>query len=356
MIIFSPGPSNISERVRAALTLPDICHRDEEFRTLLHDIRAAILDLAGVRSPEFRSVVFTGSGSVAIESAVAAARPLGRMLVVSNGAYGERASAMGRYHGVEVVEWQLEWGQEVDPEQLATQIDETRPRSVYIVHHETSTGRLNDLATLAPVIKRRDCLLLVDGISSLGGEPLDVGSWGIDALMGSANKCLRGIPGVSFLVASQAFLDVAGQQRAAHYGNLWSHLEAEEVGETPYTPALQAFFALREALSEVIEEGVDQRIRHYRELSQHMMTGLRDLGLELVLPPEAYGHTLLSYDLPDGFDFVRLHDSLKRKGYVIYDAQGSLKGKVFRLGLVGHFGMSEVDGFLAALTQVLRKG
>lgn len=355
MIIFSPGPSNISERVRRALLAPDVCHRDEEFTSLLAGVRQGILDVAGVgASDSHAAVVLGGSGSVAIESVVAAARPFGRMLVVSNGPYGERASAMARYHGVDVHDLALGWGEAIAPDRVDEALATSGAASLYLVHHETATGRLNDLGTIAAVGKARGCLVLADTVSSIAGETIDVAGWRLDALIGSANKCIRGVPGAAFVIASRPFLDGAQRQRAAHYSNLATHVAAEDRGDTPFTPPVQVMYAFHEALRETLDEGVPARIAHYAALMQLVQRRLLGMGLRFLLDATAYGSTLLSCHLPAGHGYASLHRAMKERGYVIYAAQGALKERAFRLGLIGHFGTAEVTGFLDALEEFLR--
>jgi 2-aminoethylphosphonate-pyruvate transaminase len=355
MIIFSPGPSNISARVRNALLAPDICHRDEEFTALLTAVRSKLLLIAGLSSDSgHAAVVLGGSGSVAIESMVAATRPFGRLLVAANGPYGERAAAMGRYHGVDVHELRLGWGDVITTDGLEAAITEAKANVVYLVHHETATGRLNDLASLAAVAKRRGCRVVVDTVSSIAGEALDIAGWGLDAVIGSSNKCLRGVPGAAFVIASDEFLIGAAAQRGAHYSNLASHHAAEVRGETPFTPPVHAMFALHEALDETLEEGVANRIAHYASVMHVLRRGLAEIGIGFLLEESAYGHTLISCHLPSGHSFSALHRAMKDKGYVIYAAQGPLAPTAFRLGIVGHFGIPEVRGFLDALGVHLR--
>src|SRR6185312_2007158 len=169
VIIFSPGPSNISERVRRALLAPDICHRDSEFTELLRSVRERILRVAGVTSPAYETVVYTGSGSVAIESVAAATKVFGPMLVVSNGPYGERAAAMARYHGGDVHEWKLAWGEAIDTAKLDAELVRSGARTLYVVHHETATGRLNPLRAIAACGKARGCMVVTDAVSSIAG-------------------------------------------------------------------------------------------------------------------------------------------------------------------------------------------
>jgi 2-aminoethylphosphonate-pyruvate transaminase len=356
MIIFSPGPSNISERVRQALLHPDIGHRDTEFTELLREVRTQLLTVAGLTTgAPYSAVVLGGSGSVAIESVVAAARPAGRLFVIANGPYGERAAAMAQYHGVDVELWSLPWGAAIPLDALEQQLARVRPGAVYCVHHETATGRLNPLREIAAAAKAVGAFMLADTVSSIAGEALDIAGWQLDAVIGSSNKCLRGVPGAAFVIASAAFMELAAAQRGAHYSNLAEHATAEDRGETPFTPPVHALFALREALAETLDEGVAARCAHFAALAEQTLDGLAALGLPLLLPREAYGHTLVSSTLPSQWSYPALHAALKREGFSIYAAQGALKAHAFRLGLIGHFGQAEVAALFAAMSRVLRR-
>ena len=356
MIIFSPGPSNISERVRHAMLAPDIGHRESEFGKVIAAIRSDIRRVVGLSPAAAHSVVLLGgSGSVAIESIVAAARPLGRLLVIANGPYGERAAAMAQHHGVDVDEWRLAWGEEIRLDALDTRLAGGRHGAVYVVHHETATGRLNPLREIAAAAKRNGALILADTVSSIVGEPIDIEGWQLDAVIGSANKCLRGVPGAAFVVASPAFRAAAAAQRAQHYSNLDLHASAQDAGEFPFTPPLHSLFALREALAETLDEGVQARQAHYAELMRLTLDGLGALGVETLLPRAAYGRTLVASHLPRGFTYEALHAPLKKAGFCIYAAQGPLKATAFRLGLIGHFGSDAVEGLLREMKAVLAR-
>lgn len=356
MILFSPGPSNISERVRNSLLAPDIGHREPEFGALLNDVRTGIRDVCGLTAnTSYNVVLLGGSGSVAIESIVAAAKPLGKLLVIANGPYGERAAAMARHHGTEVDEWRLKWGEAISLDALEAKLTGGGYGAVYVVHHETATGRLNPLQGIAECAKWHGALMLTDTISSIVGEPIDIMKWQLDAVIGSANKCIRGIPGAAFVVASPAFRSAANAQLSSHYSNLALNGNAQANGEFPFTPPVHAMFALREALHETLDEGVVVRQTHYSALMQRLMSGLSDLGIQMLLPKDAYGRTLVSCHLPNGFTYDELHAPLKRAGFCIYAAQGALKHSAFRLGIIGHFGMDAIDGLLSEMRVVLKR-
>ena len=356
MILFSPGPSNISERVRRALLAPDIGHREPEFGALMNDVRNGLRAVSGLPTDSSHAVVLLGgSGSVGIESVVAASKPLGRMLVIANGPYGERASAMAKHHRVDVEDWRLGWGDAIPLDGLDAKLAAAKYGAVYVVHHETATGRLNPLRDVAQVAKRRGAMILADTISSIVGEPIDIIGWQLDAVIGSANKCLRGVPGAAFVIASAEFRKAAAAQKGQHYSNFELHAAAQESGEFPFTPPVHAMFALREAIAETIEEGVGARQAHYADLMRRTLDSLEKVGVATLLERSAYGRTLVAAHLPKGWTYDALHGPLKAKGYCIYAAQGAFKPTAFRIGLIGHFGVDAVDGLFREMRKLLKK-
>jgi 2-aminoethylphosphonate-pyruvate transaminase len=354
-IIFSPGPANISERVRNALTLPDICHRDDEFTNLLDDVKSLITKALKI-DDSYDIVLFSGSGTLAIESLLTCLTGWEKtLLVISNGVYGERAAEIARTYGIKVKELKLEWGTLPDLAEIEEVIKNPEIGGIYLIHHETTTGLLNPLKEISLSAKKYNKLVLVDTISSIAGEHIDF-EWGLDGALGTANKCFRGVPGVSFAVASKDFVAIAEKRnRRSYYSDLITHLERERKGETPFTPPVHSLFAFREALREILEEGVENRIAHYKNISKLLRAGLKDLGLKLYLPEERYSNTMTSVYLPLGFSYEELHDLLKEKGVVIYNAQGFLCEKVFMLGVVGLITELDIENFLEALGGVIEE-
>lgn len=350
MIIFSPGPANISEKVRKALTLPDISHRGEEFASILDECRKNLLKICGAEK-RYKSVVFTGSGTAAIEASITAIKGItDQLFVISNGHYGERASEIGRYAGLKVKEVKFPSTALPDLKTIKKELERYDGRFVYVVHHETTTGLLNPLREIAALCKRYGKTLLVDGVSSIAGEELDLQGWEIGLVIGSANKCIRGIPGLSFVILRKSLLkDLSRSKRCGYYLNLVKHHEAEEAGQTPFTPAVQAFYGLREALRELLKEGVDNRIQKYKETSAFLRKRLRAAGYKPLIDDSISSNTMTSVILPPGADYETLYGICKDKGFVIYNAIGNLRGKTFRVGTVGIITKRDITGFLEVL-------
>ncbi len=197
MILLNPGPVNVSERVRQALVRPDVCHRESEFTELLYGIQAKLLKLfvPGAEA-EYAAVVLTGSGTAAVESAVMSALPHGkRMLVLNNGVYGERISQMVGLYRLGVSELKYDWTTRPDPERLRLALRQhPEAHAVAMVHHETTTGLINPVKEIADVVDSQNRVFILDAVSALAGEPLDIAGLSYLYAGGHGRKMHSGIP------------------------------------------------------------------------------------------------------------------------------------------------------------------
>lgn len=357
MILLNPGPVNVSERVRKALHRPDICHREPEFSALLQGIRQKLLKafVPGAES-EYAAVVLSGSGTAAVESAVLSSLPAGkRILVINNGVYGERISSMVGVHRLGVPELKLDWGTRPDPDSVRLALRRHPDvHAVAMVHHETTTGLINPVNEIADVVDSQNRVIVVDSVSGLAGEPLDIAGSHLSLVAGTAGKCIQGFPGASFVLVRRAFLErMKSYPKRSWYLHLPHYYEDEEKGSIPFTPAVQVYYAFDEALNELLEEGVMNRIQRYRKAAALIRQRLRDLGLKPLLPPELQSNTITAYHLPPGLSYPTLHDRLKEQGYVIYAGQGQLESKIFRVANMGALTEKDIEGFLTAFQQVL---
>ncbi|HET6371351.1 MAG TPA: alanine--glyoxylate aminotransferase family protein [Nitrospiria bacterium] len=356
MILLNPGPVNVSPRVQQALLRGDICHREEEFSALLRRIRERLISIFG--GPGYTSVVLTGSGTAALEAAVVSSLPEGKkLLVIKNGVYGERIAAMARAHRLPVVEFSSQWTERPETTRLADLLKKEREVAVVaMVHHETTTGLINPVRAVGKICREKGKLFLVDSISGLGGEEIDPLEEGIDLCVGTANKCVQGLPGISFVLArTDRMREMAGHPERSLYLHLPRYYEEQELGSIPYTPSVQICYALDEALQELLEEGVARRIRRYRQASGLLRKGFSELGLTFLLPEALRSNTITALRLPEGRTYADLHDQLKKRGYVIYAGQGDLSREIFRVANMGHLPLSAFEGFLVSLSEILKK-
>ncbi|HWT91882.1 MAG TPA: aminotransferase class V-fold PLP-dependent enzyme [Solirubrobacteraceae bacterium] len=346
-VLLNPGPVLVDERVRAALTHPDVCHREPEVTGLLHATRRKVTALAG-GGDGHASVVLTGSGTAALEAAIASVvPPTGKLLVLDNGTYGTRLGDIAEANGVPHERAIRPWHEPLDAAALDRRLAaDATITHVAAVHHETSSGMLNPVAELGAVTRRHGRELIVDAISSLGSEPLDVARDGVDWCVGTANKCLEGLPGVSFVTGTRdGFAALAGVPRRSLYLDLHGHFAAQERGAPLFTPAVQVLYAFDQALALALAEGVDARHRRHGGLNRRLRAALADRGCTPVLPEAVNASTVTVAELPPGVAYPALHDAVKAAGYTIYAAP--LDG-VFRVATMGQLTEPHIDGFLAA--------
>lgn len=360
MLLLNPGPVTISARVRRSMLAPDLCHRESEFFDLQDEARRRLLAVYGIDPADWCAVLITASGTGAVESMVSTLVPHdGRVLVAENGVYGERIAQICARYRIEHERMTGDWMEALDLAGIARRLSRAphdgggRFTHVAAVHHETTTGRLNDLRALGDLCRQHGVKLLVDAVSSFGAEPLDFADDGLAAVAATANKCLHGVPGVAFVIVRRRALERAASR--TYYLDLARSAAAQERRDTPFTPAVQAHYALVEALREHAEQG-GWRSRHdrYAALAGQVRAGLGKLGIAPVLPPEESSVVLSSYRVPASSSYARLHDGLKAQGFVIYAGQGNLAEKLFRISTMGDVSAADIDRLLACCGGLLR--
>ncbi|WP_017233751.1 2-aminoethylphosphonate aminotransferase [Pandoraea sp. B-6] len=357
MLLLNPGPVTLTERVRKSLLQPDLCHREPEFFDLQDEARARLAAVYGLDPAVWTPVLMTGSGTAAVESMTAGLVPEGgRLLIVENGVYGERISQIAKQYRIDHDVIHFEWMQAPDLAQIVDKLDTAGDRPythLSIIHHETTTGRLNDLTGLAGACRERGIGLLVDGVSSFAAEALDFNDAGIVAVAATANKCVHGVPGVSFVMVRKDALAKAASR--TYYLDIARLAKLQAERNTPFTPSVHAYYALVEALRELNDAGGWQaRHAHYGALAEQVRAGLAALGIDGALPPGESSVVLRAYKLPTGVDYPRLHDWLKADGFVIYAGQGGLSKELFRISTMGNLTTADIDRLLASFARLVK--
>jgi 2-aminoethylphosphonate-pyruvate transaminase len=355
-VLLNPGPALTTERVKRAAGVVDLCHREPEFTGLEAAVRRKLLAVAG-DPPGWQVAFISGSGTAADELALTAAvRPGRRVLVVRNGVYGDRFWAIAERAGIDRVAVEAPWTEPIDPDAVAAALAaHSDVDAVAVVHHETTTGLLNPVREIAGVAHEAGALVVLDAVSSFGVEELDPAGWGIDLLACSSNKCLSGLPGTAFVLASPDGADRAlDVPPRSVYLDLPAYLRSASSGSVPFTPAIPALAALDAALDELLEEGFEPRAARYRYRCDVLDEELGRLGLEQLVAPEHRSRTVRSLRLPGGIDYPQLHDRLKRDGYVIYAGQGPLAPEIFRVCCMGALEPEALVGFGARLEAALQ--
>ena len=356
MLLLNPGPVTLSERVRRSLLQPDLCHRESEFFDLQDEARTRLLGTYGLAPATWAAVLMTASGTAAVESMVAALVPKqGRLLIAENGVYGERIAQICEQYAIDHERLVGDWMQPIDTAAIAARLSDGEGRFTHlaVVHHETTTGRLNDLGELCAVCRKFAVGLLVDAVSSFGAEAIEFDDPALIAVAATANKCLHGVPGAAFVIARRTALESATSR--TYYLDLKRLMRLQEARNTPFTPAVHVYYALVEALREFEEEGGRAaRYQRYSRLAERVRVGLDDLGVKAVIAPGQSSVVLRSYSLPPNVTYANLHDALKARGFVIYAGQGGLAKSLFRISTLGHLTDADIERLISSFAESLR--
>ncbi|MDR7555171.1 MAG: 2-aminoethylphosphonate--pyruvate transaminase [Armatimonadota bacterium] len=355
-ILLTPGPLTTSRTVREAM-LRDWGSRDPAFAAMTARVRRRLVALAG-GAETHEAVLLQGSGTFGVEAMLGTFVPRdGKVLILVNGAYGHRMAqicrTIGRAHTV------LEWDEDqpVDPAATAAALTaDAGITHVAVVYSETTSGIVNPLPAVADVVAAAGRRLLVDAMSAFGALPCDAQALGYEALVASANKCLEGVPGVTFVIAARRALTAAAGRAhsvALDLADQWAFMD--RTGQWRFTPPTHVLAALDRALDEhAAEGGVAGRAARYRRNCQVLVEGMRALGFRPLLPDHLQGPIIVTFHTPPDprFDFQTFYTRLAQRGYLIYPGKLT-RIDSFRIGCIGRIDERHVRGALAAIRAVL---
>lgn len=349
-ILLNPGPVTLSDRVRAAMMKPDLCHREKEFSALCLEILAMISEVyPGAK--DFKPVMLTGSGTSAVEAMLQSfASPAKKTLIVANGVYGERMATMLTKQGKPFELIKGDWVKGIDLEAAENMLkkDASSFSAIATVHHETTTGRLNDFRPLAQLGAKFGIPLMVDAVSSFAAEDMDFHN--LLAVAATGNKCLHSIPAISFVLAKKDLLDSGKSEARSLYLDLFEYYKVQKNGFSPFTQSVQGVYALHEALKEFFDLG-GQKARKalYEKRRDAVLNLLESIKVQTLIPRETFSSYLTSFLVPQGKSYDALHDALKDAGYTIYAGQGNFSGQIFRIATMGDIRQNEMDDLLNLL-------
>lgn len=361
-VLMGPGPSDVPARVLAAMARPTIGHLDPAFVGFMDELKTLLQRTFRTDNPLTMPV--SGPGTAGMESCVVnLVEPGDRVLVCVNGAFGGRLKEMVLRCGGEPVVVEDEWGRAVTPEKVDDALGANPDIGlVAFVHAETSTGALSDARLLAEIARRHDALSLVDAVTSLGGSPLEVDAWGIDAVYSGTQKCLSCAPGLSPITVGPRAVERIERRRTpvqSWFMDLTLVMGYWGSGKRAYhhTAPINALYGLHEALLILHEEGLETAWRRHRRNHEALRAGLEVLGLALLVPEAERIPQLNAVLVPDGVDEARVRGRLlEEHDLEIGAGLGALAGKIWRIGLMGHSSRREnIERCLLALGSVLRE-
>ncbi len=353
-ILLNPGPVSLSEAVRKAAVSADLCHREPEFFELQARVRNELLGVYGCDGERWAAVLLGGSGTAALEAMLTSLPGRqARLLVIENGVYGERIGRVAQIHGIDHQTVKFGWTGAIDFGRVGEALSSGTFTHLAAVHHETTTGRLNDVAHLARLCEQHGVQLLLDAVSSFGAEAIPFDSPALVGCAATANKCLHGIPGLCLVIVRRSALFENAEAPRSLYLDLSSWLAKQDQDSTPFTPPVNAVLALDKALQELRESGGWQRRQaRYLELAGRVRRALVAHGVETLLPEAESSSALVSYRIPAGMTYAAIHDGLKQWGFVIYAGQGALAQELFRISTMGDITDYDMERLMAAIDSV----
>ena len=342
-ILLGPGPTNIDERVRRALSEQTISHLDPDFFNILDNISDLLREVFQTKNKITFAV--SGTGSAGMEMAMAnVLEKEDKILVLKNGVFGERMSDVASRYGASVIEMSVDWGQTFDQEKVVEKIKSIKNlKAVSIVHAETSTGALQGLSYIGNYLKTTDVIFIVDTVTSLSGIDVKTDDWSIDVCYSGTQKCLSVPPGLSPITFSNKALSKI-QQRTTKIASWYLDLTmlinywgSERVYH--HTAPINMLYALNEGLSICHEEGLDRRFARHKENGDYFDSKLEEMGIKPFIDKTKYSSLpmLKSIFIPDGIDDSSFRQNLLLKHNIeIGSGLGPTKGKIWRIGVMGH--------------------
>lgn len=360
-ILLGPGPSNVHPRVLKAMSTPLVGHLDPEFLRLMEETKALLRFVFQTKNA--LTLPISGTGSAGMEAClVNLVEPDDEVIVGVNGVFGTRMVDIVERCGAKPIKVETEWGRVFSPDQIQDALKQCRrPKLVALVHAETSTGAWQPLEEISSLVHNAGALFVVDTVTSLGGCPVKIDEWKIDASYSGTQKCLSCPPGLSPVTFGQAALNVLRKRKTkvqSWYLDL-TMIEKYWGEERVYhhTAPISMNYALREALRLVQEEGLEARFRRHERNHKALAAGLAAMGLPLAAQEGHRLWTLNSVTIPAGVDDAAVrHQLLEDYNIEIGAGLGPLRGKIWRIGLMGDSSSrSNVLLVLSALEEILRK-
>lgn len=353
-LLLTPGPLSTTKTVKAAM-LRDWCTWDDDYNNIVQEIRAELLHLAELNTKDYTSVLMQGSGTFAVESVIGTVIPEnGKLLVLANGAYGQRIATIANYLKIPVEIYDSGELNRHDNQQVETILKNDESIShVALVHCETTTGMLNDIENIGNLVKKLGRTYIVDAMSSFGGIPIEIDKIDIDFIISSANKCIQGVPGFGFVIAKRNEMEKCkGRARSLSLDlyDQWKTME-DNNGKWRFTSPTHVVRAFRQAIVELKEErGIDARFVRYSTNQRTLVNGMRELGFQPLLPDEIHSPIITTFISPENkaYDFIRFYDELKSKGFVIYPGKVT-DYQCFRIGNIGEIYEHDMTALLSAI-------
>ncbi|MFK5974346.1 MAG: 2-aminoethylphosphonate--pyruvate transaminase [Flavobacteriaceae bacterium] len=356
-ILLNPGPATTTDSVKRAQVVADICPREKEFGDLMEYCATEITRFIG-DPKEYATVMFGGSGTATVEAILSSVIPKeGKILIIDNGAYGKRMCQITGVYGIDTVVFEASSIEPLDLNDLEDAIKkEAGLTHLAMIHHETTTGLLNDIGAVGALCVKYGLRFIVDSMSGFAAIPIDMKAMHIDYLAASSNKNIQGMAGIGFAICNRKVLE---ETKAIAPRNLYLNLYAqyayfEKTHQTRFTPPVQTFYALKQAIIETLEETVEKRYERYAKSWETLLEGIEKLGLIYLIDKEYHSKIITSIIEPDTekYNFEEMHDFFFEKGFTIYPGKVN-NYDTFRISNIGQIDYTDIQAFLKVLKEYL---
>jgi 2-aminoethylphosphonate-pyruvate transaminase len=361
-ILLNPGPATTSDTVKMAQVVPDICPREKEFGDVMEFVSKELTNFVG-SNDKYTTILFGGSGTAAVEAMLSSAVDDDIVLIINNGAYGKRICEMAEIYNLNYIEYKGSGVEELNLQELEELIktynlyknDNKKVIShLAVIHHETTTGILNDIQAIGELCRKYKIEMIVDAMSSFAGIPIDMEKMNISYLASSSNKCIQGMAGISFVIANREALEKTKNIKPRNlYLNMYKqYLYFKDNYQMRFTPPVQVLYALKQAIVEAKEETIEKRSERYKECCKILWKGLDKLNLNKLVEDKTASMLLTSILEPEieGYSFEELHDYLYNRGFTIYPGKISSEN-TFRIANIGQIYPENMAKFIELLEE-----
>ena len=345
--LLTPGPLTTTETVKKEMMF-DHCTWDDDYKKITLTIREKLLKLAHVSEPEYTVVLMQGSGTFGVESVLTSV--IGnheKLLICANGAYGERMGDIAEHAGLNYTIYNEHYENVPSAEKVAAILKEDPEIThVSMVHSETTSGILNDIASVAKAVKAAGKTFIVDAMSSFGGVDIPVGELGIDFIISSANKCIQGVPGFSFIICNrEKLMESKGKARSLSLDlyDQWKTMDKD--GKWRFTSPTHVVLAFAQALKEMEEEGgIPARAKRYAENNRLLIEKMAEMGIRPYIDSAHQGPIITTFFYPEKhhFSFQEMYRYIKDRGYAIYPGKVT-DADTFRIGNIGEIYKEDIE-------------
>ena len=356
-VLLNPGPATTTDSVKYAQVQADICPREYEFGDVMEWVADELSLLVG-KPGRVKTVLFGGSGTAGDEAMISSCvPPEGKLLIINNGAYGKRMAKIASIYKIDFDVYESDGINAPDVEEMKKLLDSGRYTHFFMVYHETTTGLLNPVPEMCRYCHSKGIVTIIDAVSAFSAVPIDMDRDCIDFMASTSNKNIQGMAGLAFVFCrTEALEKIKDYPMRNYYLNVYDqYAYFEKTHQTRFTPPVQTFYCLRQAIIETKLETIEGRYARYTACWKVLIAGLKRLGLKFLVPEEVQSHMIVTICNPESpkYDFDDLHDLARSKGFTIYP--GKLSDlPTFRIANIGDIRPEEMERFIGVLGDYLK--